>query len=172
MPAVASANTIECLTVENTFVEQLPGDPVTSNDTRQVHGALWSAVSPTPAKGEPRMVAFSRDVCRLLGLDPSEGDRPEAALILSGAAPLPGGRSYAQCYGGHQFGNWAGQLGDGRAISLGEVVAQGTRWELQLKGAGPTPYSRRSDGRAVLRSSIREYVASEAMAALGVPTTR
>lgn len=78
-----------------------------------------------------------------------------------------------QCYGGHQFGSWAGQLGDGRAISLGEVVAGGgARWELQLKGAGKTPYSRFADGRAVLRSSLREYVASEALHALGIPTTR
>jgi uncharacterized protein YdiU (UPF0061 family) len=76
---------------------------------------------------------------------------------------------YAQCYGGHQFGSWAGQLGDGRAITLGEIVSsQGQRWELQLKGAGKTPYSRRADGRAVMRSSIREFIASESMAALGV----
>src|SRR5688572_32048972 len=80
---------------------------------------------------------------------------------------------YAACYAGHQFGSWAGQLGDGRAITLGEVVnAQGQRWELQLKGAGRTPYSRGADGRAVLRSSIREFLCSEAMHHLGVPTTR
>ena len=80
---------------------------------------------------------------------------------------------YAACYGGHQFGNWAGQLGDGRAITLAEVVnAAGETWEIQLKGAGPTPYSRRADGRAVLRSSLRELVCSEAMHHLGVPTTR
>lgn len=79
----------------------------------------------------------------------------------------------AMCYGGHQFGNWAGQLGDGRAMSLGEVVnAAGERWELQLKGAGPTPYSRTADGKAVLRSSVREFLCSEAMFHLGVPTTR
>ena len=77
-----------------------------------------------------------------------------------------------QCYGGHQFGNWAGQLGDGRAISIGEVMHDDQRWELQLKGAGKTPYSRFADGRAVLRSSIREYVASEAFHYLGIPTTR
>jgi uncharacterized protein YdiU (UPF0061 family) len=80
---------------------------------------------------------------------------------------------YATCYGGHQFGNWAGQLGDGRAINLGEVLdVSGSRWEIQLKGAGPTPYSRMGDGRAVLRSSIREFLCSEAMHHLGVPTTR
>lgn len=93
---------------------------------------------------------------------------------LSGNIPLEGFDSYAQCYGGHQFGHWAGQLGDGRAITLTELIhpQSGERWELQLKGAGKTPYSRRADGRAVLRSSLREFVGSEAMAALGVPTTR
>lgn len=92
---------------------------------------------------------------------------------MAGAAPLPGGAPWAACYGGHQFGSWASQLGDGRAISLAEVLnSKGERWEVQLKGAGSTPYSRRGDGRAVLRSSLREFVASEAMYALGVPTTR
>ena len=86
---------------------------------------------------------------------------------------LSGMQPYAMCYGGHQFGNWAGQLGDGRAINLGEVEnANGEHWALQLKGAGPTPYSRTADGLAVLRSSIREYLCSEAMHHLGVPTTR
>lgn len=80
---------------------------------------------------------------------------------------------YAQCYGGHQFGMWAGQLGDGRAITLGEVLnVNSERWELQLKGAGKTPYSRFADGLAVLRSSIREFLCSEAMHSLGIPTTR
>ena len=80
---------------------------------------------------------------------------------------------YAQCYGGHQFGMWAGQLGDGRAITLGELLnSRGERWELQLKGAGKTPYSRFADGLAVLRSSIREFLCSEAMHSLGIPTTR
>lgn len=164
---------LEDLNITNKFVESFPGDPIQTNSTRQVTGALWSSVEPTPTGGEAKVVAYSKDVCKLLGLDPSEGERPEFALIFSGAAPLPGGKPYAQCYGGHQFGNWAGQLGDGRAISIGEVVAAGgQRWELQLKGAGPTPYSRHSDGRAVLRSSIREYVASEAFEHLGIPTTR
>lgn len=93
--------------------------------------------------------------------------------IFSGNQLLPGMDPYACCYGGHQFGNWAGQLGDGRAINLGEVVNRhGERWALQLKGAGPTPYSRRGDGLAVLRSSVREFLCSEAMYHLGVPTTR
>ena len=92
---------------------------------------------------------------------------------MAGNRPLPGADPYAMCYGGHQFGNWAGQLGDGRAINLGERRgADGTCWTLQLKGAGVTPYSRSADGRAVLRSSLREYLCSEAMHHLGVPTTR
>lgn len=169
----ASGCTLEQLNIKNTFVDELPGDSNTKNTTRQVTGALWSPVQPTPTGTEPTTVAFSTDVCQLLGLDPAECERPEFPLIFSGSAPLPNGKPYAQCYGGHQFGNWAGQLGDGRAISIGEVAApSGALWELQLKGAGKTPYSRFADGRAVLRSSLREFVASEAMHILGVPTTR
>ena len=99
--------------------------------------------------------------------------RPRFAQVFGGNALLAGMEPYAANYGGHQFGNWAGQLGDGRAITLGEAInARGERWELQLKGAGPTPYSRTADGRAVLRSSVREFLCSEAMHHLGVPTTR
>ncbi|GIL48322.1 hypothetical protein Vafri_4601 [Volvox africanus] len=165
---------LESLPWDHTFVKELPADPETRNAVRQVEGALFSFVSPTPPAGMPYLVSYSSQVARLVGLDPTECERPEFPLLMSGAAPLPGSRSYAACYGGHQFGSWAGQLGDGRAITLGEVVnpVSGQRWELQLKGAGKTPYSRRADGRAVLRSSLREYVCSEAMAALGVPTTR
>ncbi len=93
--------------------------------------------------------------------------------MFGGNALVEGMEPYAANYGGHQFGHWAGQLGDGRAITLGETInAAGERWELQLKGAGPTPYSRSADGRAVLRSSVREFLCSEAMHHLGVPTTR
>ena len=99
--------------------------------------------------------------------------RPDFAQVFAGNALLEGMQPFAANYGGHQFGHWAGQLGDGRAITLGEAInAAGERWELQLKGAGPTPYSRTADGRAVLRSSIREFLCSEAMHHLGVPTTR
>ncbi|GAX80282.1 hypothetical protein CEUSTIGMA_g7720.t1 [Chlamydomonas eustigma] len=165
---------LEELKFDNSFVRELPGDAEKSNTIRQVRGSLYSRVNPTPAAGEPSLVTFSEEVCsQLLGLDPVEASRPEFALVFGGAAPLPGSEPYAQCYGGHQFGNWAGQLGDGRAITLGEILnQQGNRWELQLKGAGQTPYSRRADGRAVMRSSVREFVASEAMHYLGVPTTR
>ncbi|MCY7355318.1 MAG: YdiU family protein, partial [Lysobacter sp.] len=108
-----------------------------------------------------------------LGLSDDDVASPLFAQVFSGNALLPGMHPYAANYGGHQFGHWAGQLGDGRAITLGEAInAAGERWELQLKGAGPTPYSRSADGRAVLRSSIREFLCSEAMHHLGVPTTR
>src|SRR5690606_13180778 len=117
--------------------------------------------------------AWSRDMARRLGLTEAEIESPEFARVFGGNALWPGMQPFAANYGGHQFGHWAGQLGDGRAITLGEaVVAAGERWELQLKGAGPTPYSRHADGRAVLRSSIREFLCSEAMHHLGVPTTR
>jgi uncharacterized protein YdiU (UPF0061 family) len=119
------------------------------------------------------MVAFSPEVADLLGLSRDWFTTKQAARVLAGNELLPGMQSYAACYGGHQFGNWAGQLGDGRAINLGELVTpdQG-HWTLQLKGPGRTPYSRSGDGLAVLRSSLREFLCSEAMFHLGVPTTR
>ena len=220
--------------MSSTFVDELPGegDGTTTTTTtttkngggggggksnnepaeqREVRGALFSLVRPTPSGGEPEIVLISREVEAMLGLCESElEDNPLAAEYLSGNVPLPGegaAKPYAQNYGGHQFGQWAGQLGDGRAITLGEVVvpaaaaageeaaassssssssddddeaaaaaaaaaAVENKFELQLKGAGKTPYSRRGDGRAVLRSSLREFIASEAMHHLGVPTTR
>ena len=98
---------------------------------------------------------------------------PDGVAALAGNAIPKGAEPLAQAYGGHQFGNWAGRLGDGRAILLGEVVASnGARFDIQLKGAGPTPYSRNGDGRAWLGPVLREYLMSEAMHALGVPTTR
>lgn len=156
----------------SSFVDSTRGDPLQDPRPRQVRGALWSKVRPTPVPA-PRLVAFSREVMELLGLDEATLRAPETVQVLAGNTLWPGMVPYAANYGGHQFGNWAGQLGDGRAIVLGELQAPGgTRYELQLKGAGPTPYSRRADGRAVLRSSIREFVCSEAMHHLGVPTTR
>jgi len=153
------------------FLRETPGDPDAHNRRRQVHGACYSRVSPTPVSA-PSMAAWTDDLATTMGL-PARGDDPEIAQIFGGNALAAGMTTYAACYGGHQFGHWAGQLGDGRAISLGELIASGgQRWELQLKGAGPTPYSRSGDGRAVLRSSLREFVCSEAMHHLGVPTTR
>ncbi len=115
---------------------------------------------------DPHLVAWSSEMAATLNLK-----GPEAALLV-GNATCSGMQPYAQCYGGHQFGTWAGQLGDGRAITLGEIESPNGLFELQLKGAGLTPYSRTADGRAVLRSSIREFLCSEAMFHLGVPTTR
>lgn len=160
------------LTFDNAFLRDLPGDPETGTHVRQVEGAMWSAVQPTPVPA-PRVLAFSAEMAARLGLDMADLSSPQFAAVFGGNVLLPGTQPFAVNYGGHQFGQWAGQLGDGRAISLGEVVtAAGERWELQLKGAGPTPYSRTADGRAVLRSSIREFLCSEAMHHLGVPTTR
>ncbi|MFE8599659.1 protein adenylyltransferase SelO [Archangium violaceum] len=154
------------------FIESTPGDPLQDARPRQVQGALWSKVQPTPVSA-PRLVADSKEVVQLLGLDEETLRSPEFVRVLAGNALWPGMVPYAANYGGHQFGNWAGQLGDGRAIVLGELLApDGQRYELQLKGAGRTPYSRRGDGRAVMRSSIREFLCSEAMHHLGVPTTR
>jgi uncharacterized protein YdiU (UPF0061 family) len=160
------------LRFDNRFVNELPGDPEHGSRLRQVHGALYSRVHPTPVAA-PALIAHSREVAALLGLDEEDIASELFARVFGGNALLEGMVPYAANYGGHQFGNWAGQLGDGRAISLGETVnARGERWELQLKGAGPTPYSRNADGRAVLRSSIREFLCSEAMHHLGIPTTR
>jgi uncharacterized protein YdiU (UPF0061 family) len=154
-------------TFSSRFVSSLPGDPLVNNEPRQVRGALWSPAMPTPVSS-PTLIAFSREVADQLGLTEAQLRSPEFVSLLSGNSAAPGVTPFAANYGGHQFGNWAGQLGDGRAISLGELNGL----ELQLKGAGPTPYSRRGDGRAVLRSSIREFLCSEAMHHLCVPTTR
>lgn len=160
------------LPFDNSFTHELPADPEPENFRRAVHGACYSRVHPTPVAA-PSLLAWSPEVARLVGLPEDPQTAPELAQILAGNQLLPGMDPYAACYGGHQFGNWADQLGDGRAITLGEVLTPSKqRWELQLKGAGPTPYSRRGDGRAVLRSSVREFLCSEAMHHLGVPTTR
>jgi len=204
VPSVGPALT-RAFRFDNRFVRELPGDPDFTVRPRQVHRALYSRVRPTPVAG-PRLVAWSRDVAALLGLSEGDVQEPLFAEVFAGNTLLDGMDPYAASYGGHQFGQWAGQLGDGRAITLGEVVTSGNssadagmsvstgepgavrftaatmptlnhprphhRWELQLKGAGLTPYSRHADGRAVLRSSIREFLCSEAMHHLGVPTTR
>lgn len=160
------------LQFDNQFIRSLPGDTSNDEGPRQVTGALWSPVAPTPVAA-PRLLGWSREMAASLGFSDAEVRSQAFADVFAGNTLLPGMQPYAGNYGGHQFGHWAGQLGDGRAISLGETVnAAGERWELQLKGAGPTPYSRSADGRAVLRSSLREFVCSEAMHHLGVPTTR
>ncbi len=157
---------------DNRFIRELPADKESGARVRQVHGACYSRVDPTPVAA-PRLLAWSREMAATLGFDEEDVRLAAFAEVFAGNRRLPGMEPYAACYGGHQFGSWAGQLGDGRAITLGEAVdARGARWELQLKGAGPTPYARRADGRAVLRSSVREFLCSEAMHHLGVPTTR
>ncbi len=171
-PGVAATGDLSGLVFDNAFVRDLPGDPDSGATRRQVHGACWSRVLPTPVAA-PTLMAWSPEVAAALGLSAAAVQSPLFAEVFGGNRLLPGMQPYAACYGGHQFGQWAGQLGDGRAITLGETVdLDGRRQELQLKGAGPTPYSRTADGRAVLRSSIREFLCSEAMHHLGVPTTR
>ncbi len=163
---------LDTFAFDNRFVRELPGDSETANRPRQVTGACYSRVSPIQVK-EPKLVAHSPEVGRLLDLPEGAFRHDDFAQVFAGNRLPMGADPYATCYGGHQFGNWAGQLGDGRAINLGEIVnSRGERWALQLKGAGPTPYSRRGDGFAVLRSSVREFLCSEAMHHLGVPTTR
>jgi uncharacterized protein YdiU (UPF0061 family) len=160
---------------EARFVARMPGDPERANFTRNVSAVLYSETLPTPVS-QPRLLAWSAALGGELGLarpDATTDDGRSAIAMLAGNDVRNGMRPYAARYGGHQFGHWAGQLGDGRALTLGELrKPDGSSVELQLKGAGPTPYSRRADGRAVLRSSVREYLCSEAMHHLGVPTTR
>src|SRR5262249_662688 len=125
------------LQFQDDFVRSLPGDPSTENRTRTVQGACYSRVQPAAAPA-PRLLALVPDAAQLLDLSTEE--TPEVVEVLAGSRVLPGMAPYAACYGGHQFGQWAGQLGDGRAITLAEVHSRAGRYELQLKGAGRTPY--------------------------------
>ncbi|KAI1381450.1 UPF0061-domain-containing protein [Hypoxylon crocopeplum] len=192
--ATANATTLSINDIPKswTFTSKLPPDsvlptPADSHKTprdqilpRQVRDALFTWVRPQPVE-KPELLAVSPAAMRDLGI--KEGDEKTEDFVNTVAGnklqgwdeeKLEGGYPWAQCYGGFQFGQWAGQLGDGRAISLFETTnpSTGKRYELQLKGAGLTPYSRFADGKAVLRSSIREFVVSEALNALGIPTTR
>ncbi|MCA2960699.1 MAG: YdiU family protein [Silvanigrellales bacterium] len=162
------------------FLDAFPVDAERRNFPRTVRNVVASEVRPTPVSA-PRLLAWSEPLGDALGIERPAPSSPALAM-LAGNLVTEGMRPYSARYGGHQFGHWAGQLGDGRAITLGEAEcapaggeAQGGRprsFEFQLKGAGPTPYSRTADGRAVLRSSLREFLCSEAMHFLGVPTTR
>ena len=164
--------TLDTLTFDNSFTRELPSDPETENYLRQVKRACYSRVQPEKVS-QPQLVAYAREVAEKLDLTSNICETADFVQVFSGNCLLAGMDPYATCYGGHQFGTWAGQLGDGRAINLGEIVNQyGKRWALQLKGAGPTPYARMADGFAVLRSSVREFLCSEAMHHLGIPTTR
>ncbi len=167
------------------WVERFPGDREPDNFIRRVSGVLYSLVTPTPV-ARPQLRGWSRRCAEELGLEPDWVGDSQSLALLAGNLVLPLMRPYAGRYGGYQFGHWADQLGDGRAIHLGECWAPsdspsavggerrpaGVWLEWQLKGAGRTPYSRSGDGRAVLRSSVREFLCSEAMHGLGVPTTR
>lgn len=173
------------------FTDSLPPDklfpkPADSHKTprdqigpRQVRDAIFTWVRPAKQE-DPELLSVSPAALRDLGIKPGEEKTDEFRQFVAGnklygwdEEKLEGGYPWAQCYGGFQFGQWAGQLGDGRAISLFETTTpSGRRYELQLKGAGLTPYSRFADGKAVLRSSIREFVVSEALNALRIPSTR
>lgn len=157
------------LQIDQRFVNALPADHLSVNMPRQVLEACYSFVK-TKVPSNPRLLHVSTAFLDELKL--RIDDEEEFLKVVSGAIPYKSANQYAMCYGGHQFGNWAGQLGDGRAINIAELNIESNNWKFQLKGSGPTPYSRGSDGLAVLRSSIREYLCSEAMHHLGIPTTR
>ncbi len=159
------------LNIKDTFNKELPADPVLENGRRQVKEACFSYVTPKKTS-KPELIHVSPEMLSALGISDVEAQSESFLNVVTGNTVLPNTKPYAMCYGGHQFGNWAGQLGDGRAINLAEVEHLDQHWTIQLKGAGETPYSRSADGLAVLRSSIREYLCSEAMFHLGVPTTR
>lgn len=152
-------HTLETLTFDNSYA-RLPE-------------AFYAKVNPTPFSAPPFLISANPSAAALLDLDPHEATRPEFAGVFGGSLLVPGMEPLAMLYSGHQFGVYVPQLGDGRAILLGEVQnEQGERWDLHLKGAGMTPFSRDGDGRSVLRSAIREYLCCEAMQGLGIPTTR
>jgi uncharacterized protein YdiU (UPF0061 family) len=153
---------------------QVPILPQLKVQTRvsQLPDSFYRRVNPQ-ALSNPYLVAFSPAVAELLDIDPALFQNQQLVEVLSGSAMAAGSDPVAMIYAGHQFGHFVPQLGDGRALMIGEISdTNGTDWEIQLKGSGVTPFSRMGDGRAVLRSTIREYLCSEAIAALGIPTTR
>lgn len=157
------------LNIKDTFNKELPADKETENSRRQVNNACFFMLRLKV------LATLNWFIMLLLANDlgiANDVQTKEFLDVFSGNSVYPETNPFAMCYGGHQFGNWAGQLGDGRAINLFEIEANNKHWALQLKGAGETPYSRTADGLAVLRSSVREHLCSEAMHSLGVPTTR
>lgn len=144
-----------------------------SNSYAELPGHFYAPIQTDPAPS-PRLIAWNSALAEHLGLEKLAGDRQRLAAIFSGGAPLPGGRTIALAYAGHQFGNFVPQLGDGRAALLAEAISpvDGRRYDIQLKGSGQTPFSRNGDGKSPLGPVIREYLLSEAMHRLGVPTTR
>lgn len=159
MPNIPTKHTVTTLPLSNSF--------------SALGESFFSYVQPTPFNTHAHLIHYNHNVAELLDLAPHVQNDPDFSQIFSGAKLIPGARPISMLYAGHQFGHYVPQLGDGRAIILGETTNKhGERWEIQLKGSGLTPYSRDGDGRAVLRSTIREYLCSEAMHALGIPTTR
>lgn len=159
------------LLLNDTFNKQLPADSDISITRRQVYEACFSYVTPR-VPSNPKLLHYADELAETLGFSKEDIESKDFLNMVSGSSIYPDTQPYAMAYAGHQFGNWAGQLGDGRAINLFELLENNQRWTLQLKGAGETPYSRTADGFAVLRSSVREHLCSEAMHYLGVPTTR
>ena len=159
------------LNINDTFNTELPADDETTNTRRQVLNACFSFVKPR-VPSQPKLIHVSTDFAKSIGFSAEDIASDFFLKIFSGSEIYPNTNPFAMNYGGHQFGNWAGQLGDGRAINLFEILHHQNQLAFQLKGAGETPYSRTADGLAVLRSSIREHLCSEAMHYLGVPTTR
>ncbi len=159
------------LNIQNRFTTDLPYDKEESNVTRQVYNACFSYANPR-VPSHPKLLHASEDVAKLLGITIDQTQSDDFLNVFSGKKILDNTKPFAMCYGGHQFGHWAGQLGDGRAINLAEIEHKHQFYTIQLKGAGSTPYSRSADGLAVVRSSIREHLCSEAMFHLNVPTTR
>jgi uncharacterized protein YdiU (UPF0061 family) len=163
---------LQNLEFSHRLIDQLPADPLSENSCRSVENAAYSWVTPT-ATSKPSLVNLNEKFASELGLSTEDCASELFTKVMTGNEVLEQMSPYALCYGGHQFGQWAGQLGDGRAINLVEINTEKLGYQtLQLKGAGKTPYSRRGDGLAVLRSSIREYLCSEAMFNLGISTTR
>ena len=159
------------LNLKETFISENPADSVLENSRRQVENAVFSFVNPKKTSA-PKVLHVSPEMATELNISEEDLKSEFFKNIVTGNDIYPNTKPFSMCYGGHQFGNWAGQLGDGRAINLFEVEHKGKNWKVQLKGAGETPYSRTADGLAVLRSSVREYLCAEAMFHLNVPTTR
>ena len=160
------------ITFNNKFRKNLPLDPINETYPRQVEHAAYSNAQPVNVT-QPQTIIVATEVAEIFNFSKAFVESDDFAQVFTGNKLIEGMEPYAMCYGGFQFGNWAGQLGDGRAINLGEVETKHNGLQtLQLKGAGPTPYSRTADGFAVLRSSVREFLCSEAMYHLGIPTTR
>jgi len=162
----------DCLFPSDPYLERMTVHFPFENTYAALPANFFARVAPTPVTS-PRLIKLNRGLAVQLGLDPDRLDSPDGAEILAGKRIPDGADPIAMAYAGHQFGHFVPQLGDGRAILLGEVIdADGVRRDIQLKGSGPTPFSRRGDGRAALGPVLREYIVSEAMAALGIPTTR